>query len=85
MTNKKKNQNQPQISSFFRPVATTSSSFVAQSIRQVSLANPTKVLADSSNTPQKKKQKFESIPVKPIVFDIDSLVRLYSSDSDSSL
>ncbi len=81
MTSKKNAQNQPKITSFYSPLATSSSSFVAKSSSssvvaqtkpsQVSLGIP-KVLSDSTNTHQKKKQKSESIPINPNVIGIDS-------------
>ena len=71
MTNKKSKQKNQNITNFFKPFV--SSKFVAQPVvSHSSLApqmNP-RVLIDSTNAPQKKKQKSVYIPVKSDESDV---------------
>ena len=97
MTDKKKKQKNQQISSFFKPIV-SSKSGTTQKVA-LTLSNPVhptlaphvkpKALADSTNTPPKKKKaKSVVIPVKPLVFEIESspaVRRLSPETSNHSL
>ena len=87
MNNKKNKQKNQIISSFFKPKPLTYSKSATTTQRAVS--NPVqailaqKVLADSTNTPPKKKKaKYVHTPVNPVVFETESssLVRRLSSE-----
>ena len=70
------NDNQ-KISNFFKPL--TYSKSATQRVVQ------SKVLTDSTNTPQKKKKsKSVNIPVKPLVFEIEPLVRRLSPETHNN-